>query len=438
MKFIEVEYKMLLEDGKIDNSLYDKYDVKRGLRNSNGTGVLVGLTKVSDVHGYKLIDGKKCDDEGHLYYRDIDLYDLANKDEDVYGYEKTVFLLLFGHLPSKYEFEEFLEMLKDNLELPSGFVETVIFKNPAKNLMNSLQRSILSLYSFDDDPDTQDPMKLIVKGISLIAKMPAIIAYSYQAKHHFIDNESLHIHYVNKSKSLAEQILYLVRDDCQYSELEAETLDTALIVHADHGGGNNSTFSNVVVSSTGTDLYSSISAGLGSLKGPRHGGANQMVMEMFDAILAEIGENATDEEIEKVVNKILKKDFFDNSGLIYGIGHAVYTISDPRCILLKEKCKALCEEKGRSKLFDFYARFEEIACRRLKEVKGNVYCANVDFYSGLTYSMLNIPRDLFTPIFATARITGWIAHIIEAILYCNKIIRPASLYVGHIKEEKKD
>lgn len=429
MGFFEYEYEKLLKLGYIDNSLYDKYDVKRGLRNANGTGVLVGLTKVSDVYGYKMVDGKKVDDEGHLYYRDIDLYDLAAKDDDVYGYEKVIFLLLYAHLPSAEELDEFKKILKSNYDLPTGFKENVILKFPSRNIMNMVQKSILSLYSFDENPDSQDPLELIQKGISLIAKMPAIIAYSYQAKKHYIDNESLHLHYVDESKSIAELILHLIRDDNQYSQLEAEVLDTALIIHAEHGGGNNSTFTNVVVSSTATDLYSDITAGLGSLKGPRHGGANKMVSDMMKTVIDKIGLYASDEEILEVVNELLEKKMFDKSGLVYGIGHAVYTKSDPRCILLKEKCKELSEYKG-SKKFEFYSRFEKIACNRLAEIKNNVYCANVDFYSGLTYQLLDIPEDLFTPLFACARITGWIAHIVETTLYCNKIIRPASKYVG--------
>lgn len=429
---IDKQYKQLLDLGYIDNSLYEVYDVKRGLRNANGTGVLVGLTKISDVYGYKLIDGKKIADEGHLYYRDIDLFDLAKKDEDVFGFEKTSFLLLFGHLPNSKELAEFKKLISENYALPHDFVETEIMRNPSSNIMNNIQSSILALYTFDKDPDSQDPKELLRKGISIISKMPAIVAYSYQAKRHYIDGKSLHIHYVKPGFGVAEQILHLCRKDKKFTELEAEALDTALIVHAEHGGGNNSTFTNIVVSTSGTDIYSDITAGLGSLKGPRHGGASRKVADMMNAVIKEIGEDASDKEILKIVNKILEKKFFDKSGLIYGIGHAVYTKSDPRCILLKEKARGLAIEKH-SKRFDFYERFEKIACARLQELKGFFYCGNVDFYSGLTYKLLGIPEDLYTPLFACARVVGWVAHIVETTLYCNKIIRPASKYVGEVK-----
>lgn len=433
MTFLEKEYQTLLELGSIDNSLYEKYNVKRGLRNENGTGVLVGLTKVSDVQGYRIDGNTKVPAEGHLYYRDIDLYALAEKDDDSDGFEKTIFLLLFAHLPSREELDAFKEILRSEYFLPDRFVESVIFNNPSNSLMNNLQKSILSLYSFDKDADSLEPMEMVRKGISLIAKMPAIISYSYQAKKHYIDKQSLHVHYIDNSKNLSELILHLIRPDNKYTKLEAETLDTCLIVHADHGGGNNSTFTNVVVSSTGTDIYSDISAGLGSLKGPRHGGASKMVREMMDAIVGEIGLDATDEEIGKIVERILDKDFFDKTGLVYGIGHAVYTLSDPRAILLKEKCKELSEAKG-SNRFQFFERLERIAVEKVYEKKGKICCANVDFYSGLTYHLLDIPRELYTPLFAAARISGWVAHIIETNLYCDKIIRPASKYVGKIEE----
>lgn len=428
--FINKEFEKLSELGYIDNSLYDKYDVKKGLRNKNGTGVLVSLTKVSDVQGYEIKDGVKMPSEGHLFYRDSDLYDLAKKDDDVFGFEKTTFLLLFSHLPSKEELEEFKDYLKGNYSLPKMFVDDIIFKNPSKNIMNSLQRAVLALYSFDDDPDSQDPKEMLIKGISLIAKMPAIVSYSYQAKKHYIDNESLHVHYPASGKSIAELILYLIRENSQYTELEAETLDTCLIVHADHGGGNNSTFTNTVVASTATDIYSDISAGLGSLKGPRHGGASKSVKDMMNAVEKEIGLDASDEDIERIIDRLLAKDFFDKTGLIYGIGHAVYTLSDPRAELLKEKCRELSKAKKSNK-FNFFERFKDIAIKKIQEKKGKVCCTNVDFYSGLTYELLDIPEDLYTPLFACGRISGWVAHIIETNLYCNKIIRPASMFVGN-------
>ena len=435
MDFIEKSYNESIELLKIDNDLYDKYNVKKGLRNANGTGVLVGLTKISDVHGYKIVGGNKYDDDGHLYYRDIDLYDLAKIDKDCYGYERTCYLILFGHLPNDEEFEEFKKIIKDGYFLPNGFLENTILRTPSHSLMNQIARSILALYSYDENPDDTDALSILRKGISLIAKMPAIISYSLQAKTHYIDNDSLHIHHPKKELSIAENILYLSRNDGKYTPLEAEVLDLCLIIHADHGGGNNSTFVNVVVSSTGTDIYSAMAASLCSLKGPRHGGANKSVEDMFTYIINDIGLDATDEQIQDVIIKMLDKKYFDNSGLIYGIGHAVYTKSDPRCLLLKEKCKELCEisEIGK-KNFKFYSKFEELAIKEMNKRKNANYCANMDFYSGLTYQMLNIPRDLYTPIFAAARLVGWVAHNIENRLYCNKIVRPATKYVGKIKE----
>ncbi|MCQ2772375.1 MAG: citrate synthase [Bacilli bacterium] len=430
MTLIEKEYEMLLKDGYIDGSLYEKHDVKRGLRNPNGTGVLVGLTKGADVKGYDLVNGNKVPAHGHLLYRGVDLYDLASEDKDQFGYEKTIFLLLFGHRPSEEEFKEFRTLLTDNYELPDGFIESVIMKNASKDIMNSIQKSILSLYSFDDEPDSQEPIELIKKGISIIAKMPAIIAYSYQAKKYYLDKKTFHICPVDKSLSLAESMLYMARGGKPFSYTEADSLDTAFITHADHGGGNNSAFTGIVVSSTSTDIYSDITASLCSLKGPRHGGANRMVKGMMDMAIEEIGVHASDEQIAMIIDRILKKDFYDNSGLVYGIGHAVYTLSDPRCILLKEKCVNLAKEEHQTDKFNFYSRFEGIASNKLMEKFGKPYAANVDFYSGLAYEMLGIPEDLYTPIFACARVSGWIAHIVETVLYCNKIIRPAFMYVG--------
>lgn len=434
MDFLDKEYEACLKDGYIDPELYDKLNVKRGLRNNNGTGVLVGLTKISDVHGYEIKDDKKIPCDGHLYYRDMDIYDIAKVDEDCFGYEKTCFLILFGHFPAPSELAEFKKLISSGYKLPNEFLENIILRNVSPSIMNHLARSILSLYSYDKDPDNTDPRALLQKGINLISKMPALISYSLQAKTHYIDNDALHIHNPKPEYSIAENILYLSRNDGRFTPLEAETLDLALIIHADHGGGNNSTFTNVVVSSTDTDIYSTIAAGICSLKGPRHGGANQEVLDMMYYIMNDISLDATDDQMQDVINRILDKNYFDNSGLIYGIGHAVYTKSDPRCVLLKEKCRELSENRD-DKMFDFYNRFERLAIAELQKRKGKVCCANVDYYSGLTYRLLNIPRDLFIPIFATARVAGWVAHIMENKLYCNKIIRPGTAYVGHKKGE---
>ncbi len=427
--FLKRKYADLLKDGYIDSELYDIYKVKRGLRNDNGTGVLVGLTKVAEVSGYYVENNVKVPKEGNLYYRGIDIREVASLSKGKFGYENTCFLLLFGHYPDELESYEFKKILSEQYNLPNGFLENIILPNPSKSLMNHINRSILSLYSFDDDPDNIEPYELIKKSISLIAKMPAIVSYSLQAKTHYLDNDSLHIHYPKKDYSFAENLLYMSRNDGKFTELEAKTLDMCLMVHADHGGGNNSAFVGTVVSSTLTDIYSMVSASLASLKGPRHGGANMAALDMMKEIINDISLDATDEEMSEVIDKIIKKEYFDKSGLIYGFGHAIYSISDPRCELLRQTAAELSKEKNPKK-FDFYYRFEKLAIKTLEKKKGSKVCANVDYYSGLIYEMLNIPRDLFIPIFAAARTVGWLAHDIESLLYCNKIIRPATKYVG--------
>jgi citrate synthase len=426
--FIKNKFNKLLEYGSIEQDLYEKYDVKRGLRNSNGTGVLVGLTKVADVEGYTMDGNKRVDSLGKLYYRGIEIKDFV-KNSCGFSYEKTCFLLLFGYLPNEQELAEFKNILADNYQLPNGFLENIILKNPSKSLMNHITRCILSLYSFDEDPDSIEPLEFIKKGISIVSKMPAIISYSLQAKTHYLDNDDLHIHSPKKEYSFAENILYLSRNNGMFTKLEAETLAMALIVHADHGGGSNSAFVGTVVASTLTDIYSMVAASLTSLKGPRHGGANMAVLDMMASVSNEIGYDATDDEIYNICVKLLNKEFFDNKGLIYGIGHAIYSLSDPRCELLKTKAYELAENVNPKK-YEFYTRFEQIAIKALEDKKGMKCCANVDFYSGLVYEMLDIPRDLFIPIFAAARVVGWIAHDIETLLYSNKIVRPATKYVG--------
>lgn len=434
--FIKEKFEQSLDCNSIDNSLYEINNVKKGLRNANGTGVLVGLTKICDVYGYKMEGKKKIDDEGHLYYRGIDLYELAKSDNDAFGFEKTCFLILFGYYPSKEEAKEFIKIISSNYSLPSEFLENSIMKNVSSNLMNHIQRAILSLYTYDKTADSVDPLETLIKGINIMSKMPAIISYSLQAKSHYIDNDSLSIHHPKKNYSIAENILYMSRNNGKFTKKEAETLDLALIIHADHGGGNNSTFANIVISSSGTDIYSAISGGLGSLKGPRHGGASRAVHDMMEEVIKYIGLEPTDNQIVETVNKILDKDFYDQTGLVYGIGHAIYTLSDPRAQLLKAKSKelVLSEDENAQKLFSVYERFERISISQLKIRKGNCYncCANLDYYSGLMYKLLDIPMDLFTPIFATARTVGWIAHNIENKMYCNRIIRPAAKYVGEI------
>ena len=430
MDFLTKKYQDLLKDGSIEPNLYEQFRVKRGLRNDNGTGVLVGLTKVAEVSGYYVENDVKMPKKGNLYYRGIDIRDVVKLAGDDYGYINTCFLLLFGHYPSTEEADRFMDIIRDNYDLPDGYLEDVILKSPSKSLMNHIARCILALYSYDDDPDNLDGLELIKKAVSLIGKMPAIIAYSLQAKTHYLDKDSLHIHFPKKEYTFAANLLYMSRNDGKFTELEAKTLDRCLMVHADHGGGNNSAFVGTCVASTLTDLYAMITASLSSLKGPRHGGANMAVQDMMAVIIDDIGLDASNDEIRKVLVKILNKKYFDNSGLIYGLGHAIYTLSDPRCEILKDEARKLSHEKGLDKKYEFYLKVEKIGLELLEEKNGKKSCANVDYYSGFIYDMLNIPRDLFIPIFACARIVGWVAHDIETLLYCNKIVRPATKYVG--------
>lgn len=427
-----------LVENKIDNELYQTYSVKKGLRNEDGTGVLVGLTKISDVVGYKIQNGEKTDDYGRLYYRGINVEDIINgkRKEKRYLFEEVCFLILFGYLPSYDEFERFKKVLSDHYELPPHYLEANILGFPAKNLMNKLQQEVLMLYGYDDDPDNTSIIETLNKGINLLAKIPSIVCYTYQTKVHYFDEKSLVIHHVQKDLSIAETILSLLRNDGKFTPKEAEALDIALVLHADHGGGNNSTFTNVVISSTGTDIYSSVAGAIGSLKGPRHGGANLAVKKQMESVIDEISLDATDEQIDMIVNRILDKDFNDCSGLIYGIGHAVYTLSDPRSEMLSQICEELAIEKGRYQEYLFYQRFSHIAVREIYKRKGIHVCTNVDFYSGLVYNMLNIPSDLYTLLFVVARTVGWIAHNVENKLYSNRIIRPATKYVGELKEYK--
>ena len=433
---IQSFFEKSLEENQIDNELYKKYSVKKGLRNEDGTGVLVGLTKISDVVGYKKVDGEKFDDYGSLYYRGINVKDIieAQRQEKRYLFEEVCFLILFGYLPNEQEFKEFKQILSDNYELPPHYLEGNILGFPAKNLMNKLQQEVLMLYSYDDNPDNTETRETLEKGINLLAKIPSIVCYTYQTKVHYFDEHSLFIHHVNQDYSIAETILSLLRDDGNFSEKEAEILDISLVLHADHGGGNNSTFTNVVISSTGTDIYSAVAGAIGSLKGPRHGGANLAVKKQMELAINEISTQASDEQIRTIIQRILDKDFNDKSGLIYGIGHAVYTLSDPRSEILAAKCKELAMEKNRLEEFEFYTRFAMVAIDEIYTRKGIRVCTNVDFYSGLVYDMLDIPSDLYTLLFVAARTVGWIAHNIENKLYSNRIIRPATKYVGGIDE----
>ena len=423
----------LLKNHRIDKELYEKYDVKRGLRDSNGKGVLTGLTEVSDVCATDSVAGMTVPADGKLYYQGYNVSELIERyGNNKYCFEITVYLLLFGKIPSDDELELFLDVMWQMQNLENRFIRDVVMKASNSNIMNAMQRCVLTLYTYDEKPDDISPENVLRQSLELINKIPLIAVYGYKAYCHFRRDETLLIRNPEVGYSMAENILLMLRPDGKYTELEAKVLSIALILHAEHGGGNNSTFTTHVVTSSGTDTYSSISASIGSLKGPRHGGANLKVMDMFRDMKENIVDREDESEIEAYLLKILNKEAFDGSGLIYGMGHAVYTLSDPREVILKTFAKRLALEKDLSKEFLFYERVELIAQRLIMErhkVNKNI-CANVDFYSGFVYQMLGIPEELFTPIFAIARTPGWCAHRLEELLNGNRIIRPAYKYVG--------
>ena len=415
----------------IPNNLFTEYNVKKGLRNDDGTGVRIGLTRISDVVGYTNDEkGNVIPCEGDLLFRGYSIKDLIKNRQKNYGFEETCFLLLFGYLPDREEFENFKTCLSMRYELPESFLANELLLKPARNLMNKLQSAVLSLYNYDELPDETDVYQNLLKGINLIAKFPALGCYAYYTKVHSFDRNSLIIHYPRREYSIAENILYMLRPDGKFTDHEANLLDAILLIHADHGGGNNSTFTNVVVGSTGTDLYSALSASIGSLKGPKHGGANISVAKMMRQIIADTDYTANKDTLRDIINRILDKDYFDHSGLIYGFGHAVYTLSDPRAEILRKLCRNLAEEQGCMYKFTFYKLFEDTVKETMRERTGKILTSNVDLYSGLAYSMLGIPEELFTPLFATARVAGWVAHNLENKLYDGKIMRPATKYVG--------
>ncbi len=420
---------LTIRNNTIDPGYFEKYDVKRGLRNKNGTGVLVGLTEVGDVHGYVVSENEKVAVEGGLSYRGIDIRDIVDgfQKEKRFGFEEVCYLLLFGELPNKEKLEQFAELLGFYRELPETFTEDMILKAPSRDIMNKIARSVLASYSYDNNPEDTSIENVLRQSIELIARFSTFAAYGYQAKSHYFGDGSLFIHKPRPELSTAENILHMIRPDNKYTQLEAELLDLELVLHAEHGGGNNSAFTTRVVTSSGTDTYSAISAAVGSLKGPKHGGASNKVRDMMADIKENVSNWEDEEEINAYLMKILKKEAFDKSGLIYGMGHAVYTISDPRAILLKQKAYELGKEKDRIKEFNLYSIIEKIGPKLFVEVKGldKEICTNVDFYSGFVYSMLNIPSELYTPLFAVSRISGWCAHRIEEIVSGNRIIRPA-------------
>lgn len=424
---------LCVESSQIDPELYAKYDVKRGLRDLNGKGVLTGLTKISEIVSGKTVNGETVPCEGELYYRGYNveelIYSLPRGDN--FGYERTAFLLLFGKLPDDDELKEFCGLLSFYRTLPTNFVRDIIMKAPSGDMMNTLARSVLTLYSYDEAADDISIPNVLRQCIQLIALFPLLSVYGYQAYRHYHDGQSLFIHRPDPKLSTAENILHILRQDCRYTELEAKVLDIALILHADHGGGNNSTFTTHVVTSSGTDTYSAMAAALGSLKGPKHGGANIKVVKMFEDIKANVKDWNSEDEISAYLEKLLHKEAFDRSGLIYGIGHAVYSISDPRAKIMSRFVEGLSAEKHRSDEFALYSNVERLAVKLItgerKIYKG--VSANVDFYSGFIYSMLDLPIELYTPIFAISRISGWSAHRIEELLGGGKIIRPSYMAV---------
>jgi len=417
------------ENNKIEADLYTKYNVKRGLRNADGTGVLVGLTRVGDVHGYLIDEGERVAIDGKLFYRGIDVEDLVRNAaaEGRYGFEETIYLLMFGTLPTAAELQAFNILLGQKRALPANFAEDTIMKVPSPDIMNKLARSVLTCYAYDAAPEDLGPENVLRQCIELIARFPTMVAYAYMAKKHYYDHESLFIHTPSAQGSTAETILSLIRQDQKFTRLEADILDLALILHAEHGGGNNSTFAVHLVSSADTDTYSAIAAGVGSLKGYKHGGANIKVMGMMDDIKSGVKKWNDQDEIADYLAKILKGQAYDRTGLIYGQGHAVYTVSDPRATLLRDKAAQLAAEKGLSEEFELYRNIEDLVPRVFKQVKGSdkTICTNVDFYSGFVYSMLGIPKELYTPLFAVSRVAGWAAHRMEEVISGGRIIRPA-------------
>ena len=426
---IEALTKVCEENSKMDVALYGKYDVKRGLRDINGKGVLAGLTQVSNIVSSKTIDGKSVPCDGELYYRGINIRDLTNGflKENRFGFEETTYLLLFGVLPTEEQLKDFCKILGNQRSLPRNFVRDVIMKAPSKDMMNTLSRSVLTLYSYDSNPEDISLPNVLRQCINLISIFPMLSVYGYQAHRHYNQNKSLYIHNPKKELSTAENILRMLRSDKKYTPLEAKILDLALVLHMEHGGGNNSTFTTHVVSSSGTDTYSAIAAALGSLKGPKHGGANIKVVSMFDDMKKHVHDWKDEEEVSAYLRKLLHKEAFDKRGLIYGMGHAVYSISDPRARIFKQFVKQLADEKGRQKDYRLYEMVERLAPVIIAEER-HIYkgvSANVDFYSGFVYSMLELPLELYTPMFAIARIVGWSAHRMEELIITDKIIRPA-------------
>lgn len=443
-KALEEHFRNEAEDlyKPFSKELFKQFGVKRGLRNEDDTGVMAGLTSVGAVVGYYIEDGEKIPMEGHLRYRGYDITDLVHscEEEKRFGFEEVAYLLLFGQLPTREKLNDFSRLIGNMRKLPDGFAEDMILKAPSTNIMNKMARSVLAAYSYDSNPDEISAGNILRQSIELIARLPVMAAYGYQAKSHYHDGNSLYLHLPQPILSTAENLLYMLRPDNKYTREEAEMLDVLLMIHAEHGGGNNSAFTTRVVSSTATDTYSAIAAAIGSLKGPKHGGANAKVMGMISNIEENVKNWEDEDEVRAYLAKILRKEAFDGVGLIYGMGHAIYTYSDPRCLLLKERASRLAEKNPKFlKEFNLYQLVEKLTPDVFAEVKHNskVMCANVDLYSGFVYKMLGIPADMYTPLFAMSRIVGWCAHRLEETLGSSRIIRPAYKSIVHSMEYKK-
>lgn len=436
--FKETMYAAFTENNIISPEYFDKYSVKRGLRNPDGTGVMAGVTNICNVHGYVIDDGEKKPAEGKLIFRGYNIRDIIRhvEEEDRFGFEEIVYLLLTGKLPTLDELTEFTQLLSDHRALPDNFFEDMILKAPSRDIMNKMARSTLALYSYDSNPETLSPEHEIDTAISLIARMPVIMICAYETQRRYFSEDSMIMHPLIKGQSTAENILSTLRPDRKFTHEEARLLDLMLMLHAEHGGGNNSTFSCRVLTSSGTDPYSTYAAAIGSLKGARHGGANRKVTEMHEYIKANVADWENEEELAAYLRKILRKEAGDGSGLIYGMGHAVYTLSDPRAVILKEYAGAMAEGTDFEKEFHLLESIERLTPKIFEEVKhsGKAMCANIDMYSGFVYKMLGIPQELFTPLFAVSRMAGWCAHRFEEMNSGRRIIRPAYKSISHEKE----
>ena len=435
-RFISARADELLEFLTFDKSFFERNDVKRGLRNQDGTGVMAGITRIGSIQGYYVRDGEKTAMEGKLYYRGIDLVDIVNGflSEGRFGFEETAYLLILGKLPNKSELDEFHCILEEYQSLPDGFTEDMILAAPSVNIMNKLARSVLALYSYDDEPETdgKNLERELDRALLLLARCPIVVANAYAAKRHYYDMEGLFLHRPQSGYSIAENFLHCIRTDNAFTSDEARLLDLCMVLHAEHGGGNNSAFACRVLSSSGTDIYSAISAAVGSLKGPKHGGANEKVMEMFSFIERDVKDWKDEDEVANYLLKIARREAGVGDGLIYGMGHAVYTISDPRALMLKDLARSLAKEKGMLEELDLFELVDRLAPGVLSRVRGEKVevCANVDMYSGLIYKMLGIPSELYTPLFAIARMAGWCAHRLEEVWSGGRIIRPAYKAIG--------